>query len=253
LFQAEKAFAESALQSNSQAAGYNAPPMHPLDNPTWSALTSHQAGFAIVDGMARRFPPEVCVHGAIASPILPAWQSLARIARDPVAIFSLHPPQLPPEWTTTRQVELREMLQDHPSEIKLGQGTELVELTADDLPQMSALYEATRPGRKLSPRLYRLGGFLGVKQDGRVVAMGCLRLHLRGFREISTVGTLPEHEGRGYASAIVAELARRIRIAGEIPFLTVRSDNQRAAQIYQSLGFVERTLMYSTTLQSHST
>lgn len=221
--------------------------MHPLDNPTWAALTSHQAAFAIVEGMARRFPHEVCVHGAIASPILPAWQSLARIAREPVGLFSLQPPHLPAGWTITRQVELREMVHEHPTELKSSQQIEVVELTGDDLPQMSALYEATRPGRKLSPRLYRLGGFMGVKQEGRVVAMGCVRLHLRGYREISTVGTLPECEGHGYGTAIVNELARRIRAAGEMPFLTVRSDNHRAAEIYERLGFRERTLMYSTT------
>jgi ribosomal protein S18 acetylase RimI-like enzyme len=223
--------------------------MHPLDNPTWAALTSHQAGFAIVEGMARRFPHEVCVHGAIASPILPAWQSLARIAREPVGLFSLRPPQLPPGWTITRQVELSEMVQEHPAEPMPSQDIDVVELTVDDLPQMSALYEATRPSRKLSPRMHKLGGFIGVKQDGRLGAMGCLRLHLRGYREISTVGTLPECEGNGYGTAIVNELARRIRAGGETPFLTVRTDNQRAAEIYHRLGFRERTLMYSTTIQ----
>ena len=223
--------------------------MHPLDNPTWSALTSHQASFAIVEGMARRFPPEVCVHGGIATTILPAWQSLARIARDPVGLFSLQRPQLPPGWTITRQVELSEMVQEQAPESKAAPQIEIVDLTPDDLPQMSALYEATRPGRKLSPRLHRLGGFVGVKQDGRLLAMGCLRLHLRGYREISTVGTLPECEGRGYGTAIVSELARRIRSAGETPFLTVRTDNPRAADIYKRLGFRERTLMFSTTIK----
>ncbi|HEX2330007.1 MAG TPA: GNAT family N-acetyltransferase [Candidatus Angelobacter sp.] len=223
--------------------------MHPLDNPTWAALTSHQGSFAIVEGMARRFPPEVCVHGALATTILPAWQSMARLARDPVALFSLRPPQFPTGFITTRQVELSEMLQEQPAEMKAPNDFEVVDLTAEDLPEMSALYEATRPGRRLSPRLYRLGGFLGVKDGGRVVAMGCLRLHLRGFREISTVGTLSGHEGRGFATAIVSELSRRIHAAGETPFLTVRTDNQRAADIYKRLGFKERTGMFSTTIK----
>jgi ribosomal protein S18 acetylase RimI-like enzyme len=199
--------------------------------------------------MARRFPPEVCVHGAIASPILPAWQSLARVARDPVALFSLRPPQLPSGWSILRQVELSEMVQEEPGPVKPPAEFEVIELTLHDLPQMSALYDATRPGRKLSPRLYKLGGFLGVKLADRLVAMGCLRLHLRGFREISTVGTLPDREGHGIGTAIVSELARRIRAAGETPFLTVRTDNQRAADIYKRLGFKQRAVMYSTTIK----
>ena len=41
--------------------------------------------------------------------------------------------------------------------------------------------------------------------------MGGLRLHIAGYREITTVATLPGHEGRGYATAIMRALAERIR------------------------------------------
>ena len=222
--------------------------MHPLDNPTWTALTTYQSPWAKVDGAARRFPADMCVHGAFAQSTPEAWQDLAQLAREPVGIFSVPPLELPPGWMVTRQVELYEMVQeDHlePSQIR---NAEIVELTPADLPHMSALYQATRPGRKLSPRLYELGGFVGIKREGRVVAMACLRLHFTGYREISTVGTLPGHTGRGYATALVQELAMRIRSAGETPFLTVRTDNARAIAIYRRLGFRERTLLHSTTV-----
>jgi predicted GNAT family acetyltransferase len=126
----------------------------------------------------------------------------------------------------------------------------MVDLSSADLPQMSALYEATRPGRKLSPGLIGLGGFVGMKENGQLQAMACLRLHFPGYREISTVGTLPGHTGRGYATALVAELVRRIRAAGETPFLTVRTDNERAIAIYRRLGFREHGRLHSTTVAS---
>jgi predicted GNAT family acetyltransferase len=118
---------------------------------------------------------------------------------------------------------------------------------------MSVVYTATRPGRTLCPRIQKLGQFLGIreagKEDGQLVAMGGLRLHLPGYREITTVATLPGHEGHGYATTIVRALIDRIRSRGERAFLTVRSDNTRAIEIYHRLGFKERTLLYSRTIR----
>lgn len=231
---------------------------HPLDNPTWTALTSVQEQFAIVEGPARRFPPDVCLHGGFAEPDEQAWAALSRIAHEPVNLFSLQPLELPPGWTVTRSVELYEMVQDDGDWLResnlnpLPGGVQIEELTPADLPQMSALYENTRPGRKLSPRLYELGGFIGIKRDGKVVSMACLRLHCPGYREISTVATMPGQTGRGYGTALVTELAQRILDRGESPFLTVRTDNTRAIEIYRRLGFRERTQLYSTTIRWNS-
>ena len=202
-----------------------------------------------MEGAARRFPADMCIHGAFDQSTPATWQDLAQLAREPVGIFSMRPLEPPPGWTVTRQVELYEMVQEGPFDPSQIRNAEIVELTPADLPQMSALYEATRPGRRLSPRLYELGGFVGIRREGRVVAMACLRLHFTGYREISTVGTLPGHTGRGYATALVSELCKRIHAAGERPFLTVRSDNDRAKEIYVRLGFKDRTLLHSTTVR----
>jgi predicted GNAT family acetyltransferase len=132
-------------------------------------------------------------------------------------------------------------------------GASIVELLPQDLPQMSALYEITRPGRKLYPRLMELGGFIGIKQGDLLVAMACLRLDITGYREISTVGTLPGHTGRGYATALVGELARRSRNAGKQAFLTVNTNNERAYAIYKRLGFRSRVNLCSTTFRREDT
>jgi predicted GNAT family acetyltransferase len=75
-----------------------------------------------------------------------------------------------------------------------------------------------------------------------------MRMHLPGYREITTVGTLPGYEHRGYATTLVAALVERIRERNERPFLTVRTDNPRAVEIYRRLGFRERTRLYSTSV-----
>lgn len=222
--------------------------MHPLDNPAWAALTTHQSAIALVEGMARRFPPEMCVHGALALPMPQAWESMARLARVPVGLFSAAPLGLPPGWTVTRHVELLEMVHQDDAQVKPDPAIAITELSDADLPEMSALYEATRPGRKMCPRNQKLGAFLGVRTEGKLVAMAGLRMHLPGYREITTVGTLPGYEGRGFATALVAALVERIRMRSERPFLTVRTDNARAIAIYQRLGFRERTRLHSTSV-----
>lgn len=227
--------------------------MHPLDNPAWTALTTHQAPVALVEGMARRFPPEMAVHGALALPMPQAWESLARLARvAPVGLFSAAPLALPAGWTVTRHVELSEMVQEdgaaataapraHPPDL-------IIELKEADLPEMSVLYETTRPGRKICPRIQKLGAFLGIRCEGKLVAMAGLRMHLPGYREITTVGTLTGFEGRGYATALLEALVERIRERNERPFLTVRTENTRAVAIYRRLGFRERTQLHSTSI-----
>jgi ribosomal protein S18 acetylase RimI-like enzyme len=232
--------------------------MHPLDNPTWHALSTLQSNFAITAEHAQRFRPEICVHGAFPdelaqSPTAEAWASLASLGREPVSLFSLRPLTPPAVWAITRSVELVEMVQesggDRSTEAESEHAAAIVELSPADLPQMSSLYEATRPGRKLYQRLMELGGFVGIKRGDLLVSMACLRLHLPAYREISTVCTLPGHTGRGYATAVVGELARRSSNAGKQAFLGVSTTNARAYAIYERLGFRPRVNLYSTTFR----
>jgi ribosomal protein S18 acetylase RimI-like enzyme len=230
--------------------------MLPLDNAVWTALTTKQAQHAHSSSLARRFPPEMTLLGALAANTAMAFDSLAQlIQRDAVTLYFTSPPQIPVGWDIVRAVELHQMVQETeaPPQSANSAVPEIIELTPADVPEMSALYTATRPGRTLCPRIQKLGQFLGIrepgKEDGKLVAMGGLRLHIPGYREITTVATLPDYEGRGYATAIVRSLIERIRSRGDRPFLTVRSDNTRAVEIYHRLGFKERTLLYSRTIR----
>jgi ribosomal protein S18 acetylase RimI-like enzyme len=237
--------------------------MLPLDNAIWTALTTKQSQLALSSALARRFPPEMTLLGALAANTAMAFESLAQlIQRDPVTLYFTSSPQIPNGWEILRAVELHQMVQETdapaalaphetmPTEAAPGKsGPEVIELTPSDVPEMSVLYTATRPGRTLCLRIQKLGPFLGVRDEGKLVAMGGLRLHIAGYREITTVATLPGHEGRGYATAIVRALVERIRSRGDRPFLTVRTDNTRAIEIYRRLGFKERTRLYSQTIR----
>ena len=222
--------------------------MHPLDNPAWSALTTHQSPIALVEGMARRFPPEMAVHGELALPMPQAWEAMARLACVPVGLFSSTPLVPPPGWTVTRHIEMFQMVHEDNAAVTSLPAIPITELREADLPEMSAVYEATRLTRKLCQRIQKLGTFLGILLEGKLVAMAGLRMHLPGYREITTVATLPDYEGRGYATALVAALVERIRERDERPFLTVRTDNAHAVAIYQRLGFRERVQLHSTSV-----
>ena len=227
--------------------------MLPLDTPIWTALTTKQAQLAHTSALARRFQPEMTLLGALAANTAMAFDSLAQlIQRDSVNLYFISPPQIPTGWEIVRAVELRQMVQETetpPPDPQRSATPEIIELTPADVPEMSVVYTATRPGRMLCPRIQKLGQFLGVREEGKLVAMGGLRLHIAGYREITTVATRPGHEGRGYATAVVRALVERVRLRGERPFLTVRTDNTRAIEIYRRLGFKERTVLYSQTIR----
>src|SRR6202000_2997697 len=163
--------------------------MHSLNNPIWTALTTKQATLAHTSALARRFSPEMTLLGAVAANTAMAFDSLAQlIQRDPVTLYFSAPQNFAGKWEVVRAVELHQMVQENPGAIVDQDSAkhEVVELTINDLPEMTEIYAATRPGRLLCQRIQKLGNFLGVRAEGKLVAMGGLRLHLAGYREITT-------------------------------------------------------------------
>jgi len=104
---------------------------------------------------------------------------------------------------------------------------------------MLELTALTEPG-PFRQRTSELGGFLGIRESGRLAAMAGERLALPGFREVSAVCTHPNFRGRGYAKALVAAMVRAIVDRGETPFLTSFAANTNAIRVYESVGFTLR-------------
>lgn len=126
-------------------------------------------------------------------------------------------------------------------------GLAIAPLTEADAPQMLALATLTRPGPFFA-RTHKLGDFVGVKQEGRLVAMAGERMKPTGFTEVSGVCTDPDHRGLGYAGALMRVVAARILERGETPFLHTYASNTGAIGLYQSLGFALRREMTMTVL-----
>src|SRR5215467_14994050 len=120
--------------------------MLPLDTPIWTALTTKQAQIAHSSALARRFPPEMTLLGALAANTAMAFDSLAQlIQRDPVTLYFTSAPQIPAGWEILRAVELHQMVQEAESPgSNAGEKStpEVIELTPADIPEMSGVYTA---------------------------------------------------------------------------------------------------------------
>jgi predicted GNAT family acetyltransferase len=116
-----------------------------------------------------------------------------------------------------------------------------------DASEMVALASLTRPG-PFFERTHELGGFVGVRVDGRLAAMAGERMKLTGFTEVSGVCVHPDFRGAGYARELSRLVAGRIIARGEIAFLHAFATNTAAITLYETLGFKLRTTVQLTVL-----
>jgi ribosomal protein S18 acetylase RimI-like enzyme len=222
---------------------------HPLDRPVWNSLTTRQAYLALGDTRALRYVPAINLFGAAAddSPanlfalacLLPPGGTLGLVEAGDVA--------LPPDTAIRSRATINQMVL---TELGLqigGDPVDFVALGDADAPEMLALATLTAPGPFFA-QTNRLGDFIGVKQDGRLVAMAGERMKPTGFTEVSAVCTHPDHRGHGYARALMRVVIERILARGEAAFLHVYPGNG-AIPLYEALGFSWRAAMNYSVLE----
>jgi ribosomal protein S18 acetylase RimI-like enzyme len=222
---------------------------HPLDNPIWQALTTSQARFAEICGLARRFPSDITSLGAFSAPSPEAYDSLAGLAGagEVITLLLEEPAEPPSGWTVAEAVPLLQMIHEECS--LCVPPSELIELTDADAPEMLSLTALTQPG-PFGKRTGQLGLYLGIRRGGALVAMAGERLRMPGYTEVSAVCTHPDYQGHGYAAALIAALVARMRQRDEQPFLHVRPENRRAVELYRRLGFNARRLLQMAALRN---
>jgi GNAT superfamily N-acetyltransferase len=207
-----------------------------LDNLTWHALTSVQAGFAQTAGGAARFMPEMSVFAGLADTGPAAWLDLATLvgAGGVAVLFGGEVPPGPPDGWTVHATGLgHQMVLDRLVPAPLPDSRPL---GPDDVEEMTALVELAQPG-PFRPRTIELGDYHGVFEDGRLVAMAGERQKVPGATEISAVCTHPDARRRGLGAAITTRVAQGILDRSEAPFLHLDHHNHAARRVYESLGF----------------
>lgn len=212
-----------------------------LDNPVWSCLTTRHAHLALGGQFARRYPADVSPIAGVpglSHATITALEEVVAIGDD-VGIPGPFVPVLPDNWQTLYESRVTQMIRAASSLLPEGD-VEISALGPGDVAEMLALVDLTRPG-PFRPRTIELGRYIGVRERGRLVAMGGERMWVDHCREVSAVCTHPDAQGQGYARALAARVVNRMLRGGEIPFLHVEGQNRRAIDLYESLGFARRT------------
>ncbi|MDX3534494.1 GNAT family N-acetyltransferase [Streptomyces sp. MB09-01] len=210
-----------------------------LDNPVWAALTGTHRGFAELGpaGLAGRYTLDTSPFAALADPADPlAWADLAALVGPGREVWVTGLPTPPPEWETRVSVP---GLQLEGRGVRAEGAPEAVPLGRGDVPEMLELVGLTRPGPFLD-RTVELGTYLGIRHEGRLVAMAGERMRPAGWSEISAVCTHPDHRGRGLAGRLIRAVAASVRERGDSPFLHAAAENTGAVRLYESMGFTLR-------------
>lgn len=210
-----------------------------LDNAAWSSLTGPHAEFASGNDLVLRYPEDVSPFLAVRDWANPeVWDALTDVLGPGAEVrVPRSGPQPPQDWEVVGEgagVQLVETPALHPRA-----DDEVVELGASDVPDMLDIVARNEPG-PFRPRTYELGRYIGIRRNGRLVAMAGERLHPQGWTEISAVSTDAEYRRQGLASRLVLDVAHHIQQRGDRVLMHAAAANAGAIAAYEKLGFAVR-------------
>jgi ribosomal protein S18 acetylase RimI-like enzyme len=208
-----------------------------LDNPVYNALCTGDAGFANGTDRVKYFDEEVSPFAGFEEGYQNGFRDLHELlpAGRKILFASRHETKEPAGWKLLVGIKGLQFVFDPsaPIETPLIKPAPLQKNHAEEMVQLAAL---TKPG-PFNSRTIEFGHYHGIFENGRLASMTGQRLHVKEFTEVSAVCTHPDFLGKGYAAALLQHQLQLICGKGEIPFLHVRADNERAIALYERLGF----------------
>lgn len=211
-----------------------------LDNVVWHALRGPQARYAkwAEDGRAVRFDPEVAIFTAVDRIDDDGWAAQAALVGSGGAtvLFRDEIPTPPAGWDEVFRGPTWQLVAD---DLSPTPEQPIEALSSADAEDMLALARLTEPG-PFQIRAVELGTYVGIRHEGRLLAMAGERLKAPGYVEISAVCTHPDARRRGYGAALTLWMATHIRERGDEAFLHVLATNESALRLYEAIGFRRR-------------
>ncbi|MEN0052774.1 MAG: GNAT family N-acetyltransferase [Mucilaginibacter sp.] len=216
---------------------------HILDNPVWNALISGNKALANGDEKAKYLLPQVSPFVGTETISDDNFKALY-VAIPFGGYFGFVAPHeivIPTPWQVAQSLQVFQMVYEGDIDLKPIE-QEFIPLNEQHVPQMLALTQLTNPG-PFAEKTIDYGHYFGIFDGDKLVAMAGQRMNPLPYAEISAVCTHPDYLGRSYASKLLLFHVNRIKAAGQIPFLHVKADNERAIKVYEKLGFVIRKEM----------
>ena len=191
-----------------------------LDNPVWYSLTGPHTHLSIGDDNARRYPSDVFLAAATKNVSETALLALKRLVGVGESIFIFDGASIADSegWELQRQVPCLQMVCDELITPQRQIEDEVIEIIHADIPDILELVELTSPGAPFLARTIELGNHIGIRQNGRLVAMAGEHLRFDLYCGISSVCTHPDFQGRGYGPFLSWKIAQAIIDRGEYPF-----------------------------------
>jgi ribosomal protein S18 acetylase RimI-like enzyme len=211
-----------------------------LDNPIWCTLTTGHARFASGSGAAKRFPAAVAPFLSILDTSPESVAAMAKLAApgERISMVGVVPDE-PAGWAVEKLAAVSQMVFTGHSGGAVEDDGEIAALGPDDVPDMLALTGLVYPDY-FRPRTHELGTYLGIRREGRLIAMAGRRLWPGDYREISGVCTHPDFRSQRLASRLLVRLVAEILRDGLTPFLHVDAGNSGARAAYEKAGFAWR-------------
>ncbi len=206
-------------------------------SPTKRSHVSDRRGASqgLRNARARRFLPEINRFAATPdehAESLSALTALLQPGDDTVYLLQVPPIVVPPGLEVLRTASGVQMVATR--RLRVDDGASM--LGDADAAEMLALATLAEPG-PLFARTHTMGRFIGLRVDGRLVAMAGERMRVPGHVEVSGVCTHPDCRGRGFARRLSAAVTAEIQRRGEQPFLHAWTTNTAAIALYANLGF----------------
>jgi len=117
--------------------------------------------------------------------------------------------------------------------------SQVVRLDSGDLEELLAFYALTYPDNWFDSRMLETGKYLGIKADGKIVAVSGIHVYSERYRvaALGNIATHPDFRNRGLGTTVTAALCRELFENMDHIGLNVRSGNRAAISCYQRLGF----------------